>query len=190
MIVLAYCHRILVLRRLVNQEGIAVHVDTRVHIFLRASVRRFGAAISTRSTSASRRTDFFSVDFSRRDFDRSGGGCGRRYLRDSVTVLAIFFHVTRVGRALRAVATITKPRASGGIPLNYIWLVVGRVRHRRDRCRYDLGLQARCAILDFAGRAQGAASADPRRSYVDTGSDRRRIDHRRREARGIVLDRI
>src|SRR4029077_20920102 len=41
-----------------------------------------------------------------------------------VTVLAIFFQVTRVGRALRAVADDHQAAQSVGIPLNYIWLVV------------------------------------------------------------------
>src|SRR5260370_1855182 len=44
-----------------------------------------------------------------------------------VTVLAIFFQVTRVGRALRAVADDHQAAQSVGIPLDYIWLVVWAV---------------------------------------------------------------
>jgi branched-chain amino acid transport system permease protein len=41
-----------------------------------------------------------------------------------VTVLAIFFQRTRVGRALRAVADDHQAAQSVGIPLNYIWIIV------------------------------------------------------------------
>jgi branched-chain amino acid transport system permease protein len=44
-----------------------------------------------------------------------------------VTVLAIFFQTTRVGRALRAVADDHQAAQSVGIPLNYIWLIVWTV---------------------------------------------------------------
>jgi branched-chain amino acid transport system permease protein len=44
-----------------------------------------------------------------------------------VRVLAIFFQVTRVGRALRAVADDHQAAQSVGIPLNYIWLIVWSV---------------------------------------------------------------
>jgi branched-chain amino acid transport system permease protein len=41
-----------------------------------------------------------------------------------VAVLAVFFQVTRVGRALRAVADDHQAAQSVGIPLNQIWLMV------------------------------------------------------------------
>ena len=41
-----------------------------------------------------------------------------------VAGLAIFFHKTRIGRALRAVADDHQAAQSVGIPLNYIWIVV------------------------------------------------------------------
>ena len=41
-----------------------------------------------------------------------------------VVMLAIFFQVTRVGRALRAVADDHQAAQSVGIPLNFIWLIV------------------------------------------------------------------
>jgi branched-chain amino acid transport system permease protein len=44
-----------------------------------------------------------------------------------VAVLAIFFQVTRVGRALRAVADDHQAAQSVGIPLNQIWLMVWAV---------------------------------------------------------------
>jgi branched-chain amino acid transport system permease protein len=42
-------------------------------------------------------------------------------------VLAVFFQVTRVGRALRAVADDHQAAQSVGIPLNQIWLMVWAV---------------------------------------------------------------
>lgn len=44
-----------------------------------------------------------------------------------VTVLALFFHYTRVGRALRAVADDHQAAMSIGIPLNHIWIIVWAV---------------------------------------------------------------
>src|SRR6202007_557514 len=44
-----------------------------------------------------------------------------------VLVLAVFFQVTRVGRALRAVADDHQAAQSVGIPLNRIWVIVWSV---------------------------------------------------------------
>jgi branched-chain amino acid transport system permease protein len=44
-----------------------------------------------------------------------------------VAALAIFFQVTRVGRALRAVADDHQAAQSVGIPLDHIWLMVWAV---------------------------------------------------------------
>jgi branched-chain amino acid transport system permease protein len=44
-----------------------------------------------------------------------------------VIVLAFFFQVTRIGRALRAVADDHQAAQSVGIPLNFIWLIVWSV---------------------------------------------------------------
>jgi len=44
-----------------------------------------------------------------------------------VAGLAIFFHKTRIGRALRAVADDHQAAQSVGIPLNYIWIIVWTV---------------------------------------------------------------
>ena len=44
-----------------------------------------------------------------------------------VTVLALFFHFTSVGRALRAVADDHQAALSVGIPLNNIWVIVWAV---------------------------------------------------------------
>src|SRR6185295_2765894 len=44
-----------------------------------------------------------------------------------VSVLAVFFQKTRIGRALRAVADDHQAAQSVGIPLNQIWLIVWAV---------------------------------------------------------------
>ncbi|HMR32753.1 MAG TPA: branched-chain amino acid ABC transporter permease [Geminicoccaceae bacterium] len=44
-----------------------------------------------------------------------------------VVALSIFFHATRIGRALRAVADDHQAAQSVGIPLNQIWLIVWSV---------------------------------------------------------------
>jgi branched-chain amino acid transport system permease protein len=44
-----------------------------------------------------------------------------------VTALALFFHYTRIGRALRAVADDHQAALSVGIPLNQIWVIVWSV---------------------------------------------------------------
>ena len=44
-----------------------------------------------------------------------------------VLILAMFFHYTRVGRALRAVADDRQAALSVGIPLNQIWVIVWAV---------------------------------------------------------------
>lgn len=44
-----------------------------------------------------------------------------------VVVLSIFFHGSKIGRALRAVADDHQAAQSVGIPLNYIWLIVWSV---------------------------------------------------------------
>lgn len=44
-----------------------------------------------------------------------------------VTGLALFFHYTRIGRALRAVADDHQAALSIGIPLNHIWIIVWAV---------------------------------------------------------------
>ncbi|MBO6834999.1 MAG: branched-chain amino acid ABC transporter permease [Alphaproteobacteria bacterium] len=44
-----------------------------------------------------------------------------------VVTLALFFHYTRIGRALRAVADDHQAALSIGIPLNHIWIIVWSV---------------------------------------------------------------
>ena len=130
MIALAYAIEFLVLRHLVNQEGIILFMATLgITYFLDG----FGQTIWG--------SDIYKINL---DLPKNPifilesvflGGllidpteliaaliCGAL-----VAVLAIFFQVTRVGRALRAVADDHQAAQSVGIPLNRIWLLVWAV---------------------------------------------------------------
>ena len=127
MILLAYAIEFLVLRRLVNQEGIVLFMSTLgVAYFLEG----FGQTLWG--------SDIYKIDlgipknpmFLFQSVFPGGILVDPEELAAAVicgilvTVLAIFFQVTRVGRALRAVADDHQAAQSVGIPLNYIWLVV------------------------------------------------------------------
>src|SRR5436190_9543972 len=130
MIALAYAIEFLVLRRLVNQEGIILFMATLgVAYFLEG----FGEAVWG--------SDIYKINLGIPkdpvflfesvfpgglliDREEVAAAIGCAIL---VAVLAVFFQVTRVGRALRAVADDHQAAQSVGIPLNHIWLVVWAV---------------------------------------------------------------
>jgi branched-chain amino acid transport system permease protein len=130
MIALAYAIEFLVLRHLVNQDGIILFMATLgIAYFLEG----FGQTIWG--------SDIYKI--------RLGLPQNPIFILESVfpggllidpseliaavicaamvAVLAIFFQVTRVGRALRAVADDHQAAQSVGIPLNQIWLMVWAV---------------------------------------------------------------
>ena len=130
MVALAYAVEFLVLRHLVNQEGIILFMATLgIAYFLEG----FGQTVWV--------SDIYKI--------RLGLPTNPIFLFESVfpggilidpseliaaticgllvLVLALFFQVTRVGRALRAVADDHQAAQSVGIPLNQIWLVVWAV---------------------------------------------------------------
>ena len=130
MIALAYAIEFFVLRRLVNQEGIILFMATLgIAYFLEG----FGQTVWG--------SDIYKI--------RLGLPTNPIFILESVfpggilidpseliaaaicavmvLVLALFFQMTRVGRALRAVADDHQAAQSVGIPLNYIWLVVWAV---------------------------------------------------------------
>jgi branched-chain amino acid transport system permease protein len=130
MIALAYAIEFLVLRHLINQAGIVLFMATLgITYFLDG----FGQTIWG--------SDIYKINL---DLPKNPifilesvfpGGllidpteliaaliCGLL-----VTILAFFFQVTRVGRALRAVADDHQAAQSVGIPLNQIWLMVWAV---------------------------------------------------------------
>lgn len=107
-----------------------------------------------------------------------------------VALLSLFFQKSSVGRALRAVADDHQAAQSIGIPLSRMWVIVWV--HRRPGGagdRHDLGLQARGAILALAHRAQGPARGHSRRTHLGARSHRRRLDRRRRREAGGGLSR-
>src|SRR5499433_3892654 len=130
MIALAYVIEFLVLRRLVNQEGIILFMATLgIAYFLEG----FGQTLWG--------SDIYKIDIGMpRDpiFILESVFPGGLLIDPSeliaavicavmVAVLAVFFQVTRIGRALRAVADDHQAAQSVGIPLDYIWLVVWAV---------------------------------------------------------------
>jgi branched-chain amino acid transport system permease protein len=130
MVMLAYAIEFLVLRRLVNQEGIILFMATLgIAYFLDGLGQTiWGSDIYKINLGIPKEPMFF--------FEGVFPG-GILIDREEVAAalvcallvagLAIFFQVTRVGRALRAVADDHQAAQSVGIPLNTIWLIVWAV---------------------------------------------------------------
>jgi branched-chain amino acid transport system permease protein len=127
MIVLAYAIEFLVLRRLVNQEGIVLFMSTLgVAYFLEGFGQTvWGSDIYKIDLGISKNPVFlFQSVFPGGILIDPEEVAAAVICAILVTVLAVFFQVTRVGRALRAVADDHQAALSVGIPLNYIWLIV------------------------------------------------------------------
>ncbi len=130
MSLLAYIIERLVLRHLVNQEGIILFMATLgIAYFLEG----FGQTVWG--------SDVYKIDFGlpkepiflfEKTFDGGllldGGELVSAAIAIGlVVVLGVFFQKTRIGRALRAVADDHAAAQSVGIPLNAIWLIVWTV---------------------------------------------------------------
>jgi branched-chain amino acid transport system permease protein len=124
MIVLAFAIERLMLRHLVNQEGIILFMATiGLTFFLEgfgellwgSDVKRLDVGIPNAS--------FEVGGILLNEFDLFAAASGAVM----VTVLAVFFHYTRIGRALRAVADDHQAALSVGIPLKTIWVIVWSV---------------------------------------------------------------
>jgi branched-chain amino acid transport system permease protein len=121
MVALAFAIERVVLRPLVNQEAIILFMATiGLNFFLEGlGEMAWGANV--------KRLDIGIPDTS---FNVRGVLVNRLELTAAVTaavlvtVLGIFFHRTRIGRALRAVADDHEAALSVGIPLKTIWVVV------------------------------------------------------------------
>jgi branched-chain amino acid transport system permease protein len=130
MIMLAYAIELLVLRPLVNQEGIILFMATLgIAYFLDGLGQTiWGSDIYKINLGIPKDPMFF--------FEGVFPG-GLLIDREEIAAavvcaflvagLAVFFQVTRVGRALRAVADDHQAAQSVGIPLNSIWLIVWAV---------------------------------------------------------------
>ncbi len=124
MVVLAYAIERLVLRHLVNQEQIILFMSTLgLAYFLEglgdtlwgSNVKRLDLGIPEAS--------FEIQGVLLNQFELVAAASAATM----VAVLAVFFHRTRVGRALRAVADDHQAALSVGIPLKSIWVVVWSV---------------------------------------------------------------
>ncbi|MBM4440717.1 MAG: branched-chain amino acid ABC transporter permease [Candidatus Rokubacteria bacterium] len=124
MIVLAFGIERVVLRPLVNQEHIILFMATiGLNFFLEgfgemlwgANVKKLDVGLPDKS--------FMVAGMQMNQLELSAGLIAAVL----VTVLAIFFQKTRIGRALRAVADDHAAALSIGIPLKTIWVVVWSV---------------------------------------------------------------
>jgi branched-chain amino acid transport system permease protein len=130
MIALAYAIEFLVLRHLVNQQGIILFMATLgIAYFLEGFGQTIWGSDIYKIGLGLPQNPIFILE------SMFPGGllidpteliaaiiCGIM-----VVVLAVFFQVTRLGRALRAVADDHQAAQSVGIPLNQIWLMVWAV---------------------------------------------------------------
>ncbi len=124
MIALAYAIERVMLRHLINQEGIVLFMATIGLAFVLegtgeslwgSNVKRLDIGIPDASFEVS--------GILLNEFDLFAAGAGAVL----VAVLAAFFHYTRIGRALRAVADDHQAAMSVGIPLKTIWVIVWSV---------------------------------------------------------------
>ncbi|HYE92806.1 MAG TPA: branched-chain amino acid ABC transporter permease, partial [Terriglobales bacterium] len=124
MIALAFGIERVVLRPLVNQEHIILFMATiGLNFFLEgfgemiwgANVKKLDVGIPDKS--------FMVAGMQMNQLELSAGLIAAVL----VTILAIFFQKTRIGRALRAVADDHEAALSIGIPLKTIWVVVWSV---------------------------------------------------------------
>ena len=124
MVVLAFAIEAVVLRRLVNQEPIILFMATiGLNFFLEgfgemlwgANVKKLDVGIPDRS--------FIVAGIQMNTLELSAGASAAIL----VSILAVFFQKTRIGRALRAVADDHEAALSIGIPLKTIWIIVWSV---------------------------------------------------------------
>src|SRR5712691_8615046 len=124
MVALAFAIERVVLRPLVNQEHIILFMAT---IGLNFFLEGFGEMVWGANV---KKLDIGIPD---RSFIVAGIQINQLELSAAVTsavlvaVLAVFFHGTRIGRALRAVADDHEAALSIGIPLKTIWVIVWSV---------------------------------------------------------------
>ena len=143
----------LVLRPLVNQDGLTLFMATLgVTYFLEGGSQTLFGTTSTSSTSASQgRLVLFESVFPAASWSTSSTSGAALIAGVLVAALAIFFQNTSTGRALRAVADDHQAAQSVGIPHQPD--LVHRLARRRPRGAGGgdrVGHQARRAVLDHA----------------------------------------
>ena len=124
MVVLAFAVERFVLQHLVNQPGIILFMAT---IGLAFFLEGFGEMLWGSNVKALDigipDEPLFIGNILLNEFDIVAAAAGAIL----VAVLAVFFHYTRIGRALRAVADDHQAALSVGIPLKTIWVIVWSV---------------------------------------------------------------
>jgi branched-chain amino acid transport system permease protein len=124
MVALAYAIEWFMLRRLVNQEGIILFMATIGLSFMLQGLGETMWGSNVKALDIGIPDSSFEVSgVLLNEFDLFAAASGTIL----VTVLAVFFHYTRIGRALRAVADDHQAALSVGIPLKTIWVIVWSV---------------------------------------------------------------
>src|ERR1700737_1708017 len=130
MIALAYAIEFLVLRHLVNQEGIILFMATLgIAYFLEGFGQTLWGSDIYKISLGLPANPIFILEsvLSRGVLIGPTELIAATICGAMVLVLAVFFQVTRVGRALRAVADDHQAAQSVGIPLGQIWFMVWAV---------------------------------------------------------------
>jgi branched-chain amino acid transport system permease protein len=124
MIALAFAVEWLMLRRLVNQEEIVLFMSTIGLSFVLQGLGEMVWGSNVKPLDVGIPAESFEVGgILLNEFDLFAAASGAVL----VIVLAVFFHYTRIGRALRAVADDHQAALSVGIPLKTIWVIVWSV---------------------------------------------------------------
>jgi branched-chain amino acid transport system permease protein len=124
MIALAFAVEWIMLRRLVNQEEIVLFMSTIGLSFVLQGLGETVWGSNVKPLDVGIPDESFEVGgILLHEFDLFAAASGAVL----VTVLAVFFHYTRIGRALRAVADDHQAALSVGIPLKTIWIIVWSV---------------------------------------------------------------
>ena len=124
MVALAFAIEKLMLRHLVNQPGIVLFMATIGLAFVLQGLGEtlWGSNVKALDVGIPDRS-FEVRGVLLNEFDLFAAGVAAVM----VAVLAVFFHYTRIGRALRAVADDHQAAMAVGIPLRSIWIIVWSV---------------------------------------------------------------
>jgi branched-chain amino acid transport system permease protein len=124
MIILAFMIERFMLRYLINQDGIILFMATIGLTFLLQGSGEMMWGSNVKPLDVGIPNASFEVGgVLLNEFDLFAAASGAVL----VTVLAVFFHYTRIGRALRAVADDHQAAMAVGIPLKTIWVIVWSV---------------------------------------------------------------
>ena len=124
MVALAFAIERFMLRYLINQEGIVLFMATIGLAFLLEGFGEMVWGSNVKPLDVGIPSESFEIGgVLLNEFDLFAAASGTVL----VAVLAVFFHYTRIGRALRAVADDHQAALSVGIPLKTIWIIVWSV---------------------------------------------------------------